>query len=121
MEQTESAITTTNSGRKLCLARLLKDYAFLSLMPLWDQTDEAVFLLRGQDIVAPMAIKMWVRMNAMVAEKLVENIPLEQAVAEVEKHFFLDGPIQTYGDHKMEGALAIAQAMEEYEARRSAD
>lgn len=75
--------------------------------------NEPVFVLRAQDITAPVAVKFWAKVQLKLREFIDTGMSTGEAVRQVEKYYFLEEE-GAYTDPKLDGAIVIAEAMENW-------
>ena len=69
------------------------------------------FVLKAQDITAPIVVRFWVRVQEKLRLFMDAGLTMEEAASQVEKYYFLE-TIEPTGDRKIAGALAIANEMD---------
>ena len=83
---------------------------------------EPCFVLRAQDISAPLAVLFWAKIQVKIRTYMDAGITMDQAVEAVRKYYFLDDMDRdAYTDLKLDGAVRIAEAMQTYPHKKLAD
>lgn len=81
---------------------------------------EPVFVLRAQDITAPVVVLFWAKLQERIRARMDAGLTMEQGVNEERRHYFLDDE-PVYTDPKLDGAVRVAEEMATWPNRKLAD
>lgn len=83
--------------------------------------NQAIFVLKSQDITSDLLVDLWVSIQQEIADDVKHGMTVEESIETLRFDHFMGFPMKQTGNPKWDEALTIAEAMRAHPNRKLAD